>query len=292
MPRIRVDFSCPKCGAHCSGELGVPYPDFSAERSRDMGVSETHEWCCQTCGEDFEVETFSEMFGTTATLVDGDVPISVHDLHEQEPPDEDYIPPHDVRAEFDEAQSELLDLLTSMSDPFDGRPVPPTAALVRMVFSQLVAVLEAYLADRLHREVIDNPKAKLRLVQGAEPFKKQAITLHQAIGDPGLADRRITETIKSVLYHRFDDVEALYRPAFRSKALFPSPENRQELEDAVKLRHHCVHRNGRDMEGNVQAISAKDVETVAKAMRELVEHIERAIEDCQAKDAEMEAPTT
>lgn len=255
-----------------------------------MGVSERYEWCCETCGEDFEIETFSEMFGTTAILVDGDSTIGVHDLHEAEPPDEDYVPPHDVRAEFDEAQSELLDLLTSMSDPFDGRPVPPTAALVRMVFSQLVAVLEAYLADRLHREVIDNPKAKLRLVQGADLLKKQTITLHQAIGDPGLAERRVTETIKSVLYHRFDDVEALYRSAFRSKAIFPSSENRTTLDDAIRRRHHCVHRNGRDMEGNLQPVSVDDATKISKAMTKLVDHIEQVIAGCREKDAKEETP--
>lgn len=285
MPRIRVDFDCPKCGTHCSGELGVPYPDFSADRSRDMGVSETHDWCCENCGEDFEVETFSEMFGTSANLVDSDNPVSVQELDEPEPPD-DYVPPHDVHAEFAKSQIELQEVLWATTDPFlEGKLPPPPNALVRMVFSQLVAVLEAYLADRLHREAIDRPKVKLRLVRGANMLKTQTITLHEAIADPGLAERRFAETIKSVLYHDFGDVEHLYEIAFRASTVFPSDDNRKELEAAAKLRHHCVHRNGKDKDGNPQSISAKDVESVAKAMRELVEHIEQVIAECREKDA-------
>jgi hypothetical protein len=292
VPLIRVDFDCPKCGAHCSGELAVPYPDFTAERSRDMGVDETHEWRCETCEEDFEVETLSEVYGTSARLLDCDNPVSVEDLQEEEPPD-DYVPPHDVHAEFAESQIELQQLLWATTDPFvAGTLPPPPAALVRMVFSQLVAVLEAYLADRLHREAIDSPKVKLRLLRGANVLKEQSITLHEAIADPGLADRRFAETIKSVLYHDFEKVEKLYKIAFRTSKVFPSDDNRRELEAAVRLRHHCVHRNGKDKDGNLQAISAKEVETIAKAMRELVEHIERAIEHCRAMDADTEVPPT
>lgn len=282
MPMIRVDIECPECGHHCVEEIGVSYPDFTADRSKDMGVHETHDLFCENCGTDFEIETFSEMFGISATMAG--TSIRFEESHEPEPPDEDYIPPHDVRAEFDHAQSELLLLLYSMTDPLTDKPSPPTPALMRMVFSQLVAALEAYLADRLHREVIDNPKAKLRLVKGAPALNRQTIPLHELIGDPGLAERHLTGTIKAVLYHRFDDVEALYKPTFRSKVLFPSLDNRKALETAVRLRHHCVHRNGKDMEGKLQAITVKDVEGIAETMRELVNFIEQVIKTCQSND--------
>lgn len=284
MPRIRVDFDCPKCGAHCSEELAAPDPDFSADRASDRGVTETEYLCCEN-GHDIEVEIFNDG-GIIATLVGSDNPLAVEELYEPE-----YEPPHDVYQEFDLSQWELLNLLDSTLDPFDGKPAAPTEALVRMVFSQLVAILEAYLADRLHRGTIESRKVKLRLT-GANVFKDQTISLREVIADPGIPERKFIETIKSVLYHDFKKVENLYKVAFQTSKVFPSDDNRRELEAAVKLRHHCVHRNGKDKEGNVLAISSTDVQTIAKAMRVLVAHIEQFIEDCEAKDAEAEAPTT
>lgn len=285
MPRIHVEFDCPTCGTHCSEELAAPDPDFSADRGSDRGVTETEYLCCEN-GHDIEIEIFNDG-GITATLVGSGDPVSVEEIYEPEPDE----PPHDVFQEFDLSQWELLNLLKSMTDPFDGRPAPPTDALLRMVFSQLVAVLEAYLADRLHREALDSPRVKRRLV-GASVFKDQKIPLSAAIADPGLAERTFVTTIKSVLYHDFKKVENLYKIAFQNSKVFPSDDNRRVLEAAVKLRHHCVHRNGKDKDGNLQAISTEDVESVAKAMRLLVAHIEQAIEDCHAKDAETEVPPT
>lgn len=279
MPRIRVEFDCPECGSHCDEELEAPDPDFSADRASERGVTEAEYLCCEN-GHDIELEVFNDGW-VTVTIAGSDNDVVVEELPEPEPPDE---PPHDVYQEFDLSQWELLNLLDSMADPFDGRPAPPTDALVRMVFSQLVAVLEAYLADRLHREAIDSQKVKLRLLRSANVLKEQSITLHDAIADPGLADRRFAETIKSVLYHDFKKVENLYKIAFGAK-VFPSDDNRRELEAAVKLRHHCVHRNGKDKDGNLQTITVEDAKAVAKEMRVLVAHIEQAIEECQAKDA-------
>lgn len=281
MPRIRVDFDCPECGAPCSEELEAPYPDFGADRASDRGVTETEYLSCDKCGQDIELEVFNDGL-ITVTLKDSDNAVTVEEFPEPEPPDDE--PPNDVYQEFELSQWELLNLLGSTTDPFDGHHASPTAPLVRMVFSQLVAVLEAYLADRLHRAAIESPEVKLRLL-GANVFKDKTIGLRESVADPGLAERTFVNTLKSVLYHDFKRVENLYKTAFRIAGVFPSPKTRTELDAAVTIRHDCVHRNGKDKEGDLRKISSEDVRKAAKAMREFVDHLEGEIAKCLETDS-------
>ncbi|MGA6114760.1 hypothetical protein [Agrobacterium radiobacter] len=47
------------------------------------------------------------------------------------------------------------------------------------------------------------------------------------------------------------------------------------MQQIIQIRHHIVHRNGRDNDGNFIPLKLEEVEEVAKLVNEMVERIEK-----------------
>ncbi len=87
----------------------------------------------------------------------------------------------------------------------------------------------------------------------------------------------MTDYLRSILYHDLAKVDFLYRTALDAPVLGEKEDN-DKLFKAITYRHDCVHRNGRDKEGNRLTVFTKAyVQEIAVVMRSLVDRIERKI---------------
>ena len=147
----------------------------------------------------------------------------------------------------------------------------------RMVFSQQITALEAYLGDTLLNEVMGDKKAMQRLIDNDDDLAKEKYTLSEVSKDPGLIDSKVRAHLREVLYHNLAKVDVLYKIALGIRIL-NLISDREHLFKAVLLRHDCVHRNGFDKDGNeVNVFTKAFVQDTADMIKAFVEGIQQAV---------------
>jgi hypothetical protein len=147
----------------------------------------------------------------------------------------------------------------------------------RMIFSHQITAMEAFLADRLIKEIAADAVAFQRLIDQDADLAKEKFTLGEIAKDPALVERKVQEHLRSIQYHNLAKVDALYNIALGIRIL-NLVTNKPGLFKAVMLRHDCVHRNGFDKDGNeLKSFTKVFVQGTADLIKSFVEGIERAV---------------
>lgn len=147
----------------------------------------------------------------------------------------------------------------------------------RMIFSQQITALEAYLGDTLLNDVMNDKKAMQRLIDNDDDLAKEKYTLSEVSKDPGLIESKVRAHLREVLYHNLAKVDVLYNIALGVRILDLTAD-RKRLFKAVLLRHDCVHRNGFDKDGNEINIFTKVfVQDTADLIKTFVDGIQQAV---------------
>lgn len=219
-------------------------------------------------------------------------PIGIEDYHETN------VGPHEVIADFDyglekgEPEPDEWVYYPVPDDPFtifmssyhhtgdllaDHGRDSGVHLLNRMVYSQQITAMEAYLADRLINEIDADMGAFQRLLDADEDLSKEKFTLAEILRDSTLVQRKVSEHLRSIQYHNLAKVDVLYNLALGIRILNLA-QDKQGLFKAVMLRHDCVHRNGFDKNGNeLKIFTKKVVQDTADLVKTFVEDIERAV---------------
>jgi len=210
MKRAIVQFTCKQsgCDGIISETLWVSEPNYSAERMSDGDAIEDHEVTCPECATDYEVETVNGMGGFYATL-DGETLSTAleHDPDDYEEFLLNYVPANDTVGAFEKARSELLAILAAY------QPVP-ASMLSRMIYSQFIATMEAYLSDKILTLATTHTEIKQRLAKSAGFVQGQTVNLSEILVDPAVGEKRFKIGLQSMLYHDLEKVEKLYNVAF------------------------------------------------------------------------------
>lgn len=147
----------------------------------------------------------------------------------------------------------------------------------RMIFSQQITALEAYLGDTLLNEVMGDKVAMQRLIDKDADLAKEKFTLSEVSKDPGLVERKVRTHLREVMYHNLKKVDVLYNIALGVRILDLAAD-KASLFKAVLLRHDCVHRNGFDKEGNeIDVFTKAFVQDTADLIKAFVEGIQKAV---------------
>lgn len=147
----------------------------------------------------------------------------------------------------------------------------------RMIFSQQITALEAYLGDTLLNEVMRDTEVMQRLIDKDEDLAKEKFTLSEVSKDPGLVERKVRKHLREVMYHNLKKVDVLYDITLGVRILDLAAD-KASLFKAVLLRHDCVHRNGFDKEGNEIVVFTKAfVQDTADLIKAFVEAIQQAV---------------
>ena len=147
----------------------------------------------------------------------------------------------------------------------------------RMIFSQQITALEAYLGDTLIKAVLADKGATNRPMTNDTELSKERFSLAEIAGDPGLVESRVREYLRSILYHNLAKVDFLYGAALGIRILGLA-RDKALLFTAIMQRHDCVHRNGLDKDGKKLTVFTKQyVQDTADLIRNFVEKIEGAV---------------
>jgi hypothetical protein len=159
--------------------------------------------------------------------------------------------------------------------------------LSRMIYSQLIATMEAYLSDKILKVATTHTEIKQRLAKNAGFVQGLTVKLSDILLDPSLGENSFKIGLQSVLYHDLEKVEKLYNVAFKCPFFPPAGDIKNQLEAAVKKRHDCVHRNGTDKEGLVHQFDETMIRDLAKNIAALVNHLEKETETAVAALAKL-----
>lgn len=283
MPTATIMFFCKAlgCGSAIEDYVDVSYPDFSAERMSDGDAFGIHDIPCPECETVYEVETVNGMGGIRASLDAADIRIELEpDNDDYEDYLANYEPANDIGAEFTNSLDELLNLLKT---PL----ATPSSALNRMIYSQLIATMEAYLSDKILTLATDHTELKKRIITNGDFLKEQSLKVAEVLLEPDKAEKTFKVGLQSILYHDLKKVEKLYNITLLADFWPADPLVKTELERAVKIRHDCVHRNGADTNGKLHSFDEQTIRTLAQHVAALVDHIEEKATDaiCKCKGA-------
>lgn len=264
-----IDWQCPSCGHYNHQELSVPELNFAAENTSDMATYDDTEVECEECGIVYTGtvwvnvgEAVVEIEEPQKFTIQGNMPM-------YGPPDEDdFAPADDPHSIAKEALGHLKSLVGAPSPDNDPQFTN------RLVFSGGVSCLEAYLGDTLINAVREDASVRSKLVSKNKKLGELKISAADLAADPEVMTKIVTRYLRDLLFHNLSVANALYVDAFGVK-LFPSDAEANLLVPAMQNRHHCVHRNGSDKEGNkLNIFDDAYVDSVLDAVISVVDHIE------------------
>lgn len=133
---------------------------------------------------------------------------------------------------------------------------PDNPVLLRMCYSGIITVMEAYLADIFIRSV-KHPAVKRRFVESYEKFQNGSKKpLSEVFNLFDSLDQTIEKELFSLSFHHIPTVTKLYNECL----LISYPEElKSPIARAVLVRHDIVHRNGRNTTGKQHPISHNHV---------------------------------
>lgn len=176
--------------------------------------------------------------------------------------------PTEPKDRFSHSLELIADMLTS------AKAVTSYPVFHRMLFLQYMAMMEAYLCDRLVLLVQGIEPVRIKLIQNYNSLKNQQYPLVALASDPNLITKKTVSFLKAQLYHELDAVDNLYQAALGASP-FVDEKNKKFLKEATINRHHCVHREGKDNDGVVLTeVNEAYVQEVCSQITALVENIE------------------
>jgi predicted nucleic-acid-binding Zn-ribbon protein len=260
-------WNCPACGHPNVQEIEVPELDFSAEKTSDMATDGWIEITCDNCTMAFAGHVYVNVGETCFEIIEpvnfsfsGDMP-----MYE---PEVDYEPAEDPYSIVTEALGHLDEMIGTAGPANDAQFVN------RLVFAGAISSLEAYLGDTLINAVQEKADIRNALLKNHKELGAISATAAELAVDPEVITKRLITALRGYLYHNLPRVIALYQAAF-GVHIAASKAERDVLFLAMPRRHDCVHRNGRDPQGEKLTVFTNEyVQEVITAIRAVVTHIE------------------
>ncbi|WP_143266406.1 hypothetical protein [Paraburkholderia caledonica] len=271
---VDVGFKCPGCGELSQSTVRLPDPrwDGVTQLSQVSGTTDV-ELKCSHC---------HRIFNATASYSGVDAIVALDDYPETrvQAGSAGYVMSFDSNWwAHTEAPADpyriFLDSYQHVGDILADHGGADGANLInRMVFVQQFGALEAYLGDTLVKHVMEDMGAVRRLLRVDRTLMARSFGLADVLDEPDIVRREVKSYLKSLLYHRLDQVSSLYKNVLEIN-IWRSSAVRAELFKAVTYRHDCVHRNGYDLEGTkLDIFTQKWVQNVADATKAVADCIE------------------
>lgn len=253
MPAVREEFhvmmDCPQCGHPVGSWLEeVPTADLSAENASDAEMTEEVEMDCETCGESFSATIRAHWGGWEVFLTDDPSKTGTFDHYDYNYDEwiDDLEPEAQPRAIFDQAITDWRKLVHGIADKQSG-----SAAVNRMLLVQLFSIVEAYLADAIIKLAHDDEGVASAIIQWHPDLKEEIVSLRRVAREPHLVRDIAVAQLKKTQFHRFELVDGMLKASLAHDMLPADDAARAIVMKSIQTRHHCVHRNGRDPDGEL-----------------------------------------
>jgi len=140
--------------------------------------------------------------------------------------------------------------------------------LKRQIYSSTITCLEDYLSTTLINNVLNDNILFRKFVETYENFKKEKFSLNQIFIKREQLESKVKEHLLGIIYHNLHIVKGIYETTFDIK--FP------DINEVMKIvinRHHMVHRNGKDKDGNEIILDINNVNDVIYKVEEFIKKI-------------------
>ncbi|MBY5539349.1 hypothetical protein HFO60_04720 [Rhizobium leguminosarum] len=273
-PGLRVYFGCRECDEPVEDYIEDASFDGTAEpTSEGIGVAET-KLACSECGTEYDLVVVADA-GEKRVYISGmpDLQVLFHDnTHDHDDYDEflaEYEPfePYEV---YSQSVRELSEI--DMNAPISGTA---KAAFLKMLHLQCVAILEAYLSDRLISVISDDDNKMIALIGSSDALRTKEVKLIEIAKQPDYLKRTTKAFLQRFSFHDLEKVAKFYKAVLHVD-LYSSDANKSEMDEVIQKRHHIVHRNGRDNDGRAVFITSLDVSRLKQLISDIVERIELA----------------
>jgi hypothetical protein len=173
----------------------------------------------------------------------------------------------DEAYQFFKARLEEVDALLAGAIP---DPLQPH--LRQLLYSSLIAALEAFLADSVSYWVAVDKAVFRRFVTNCDEFKQQKLALTQIFERMETLEEEVEAYLQQLVWHRLDKVAPLMTDAL-GITLPPIGT----LMKQILVRHDIVHRGGKTKEGNAVVIGNNQLSGLRDSVTTFVDAIETAL---------------
>lgn len=270
-----IEFRCPICSGMVQADIVVPETYWTGDNADERFVEDEADVGCDHCGSGFMLH-IQNSDGHIAAMVYDHEEVKVHCSNAfmtmPLPPDYD-----DLGIPENPAES-LISTLVDVSHVLKAAAASfYTPTVNRMAFIQQFAALEAYLSDTLIGLVLNKPAVLATALTAIHDLRDTKLSLADIHADPDIVKRTVVGNLRGLMYHNLEKVGSIYH-ATLGFHLFPESNCRQRMFKALPIRHDCVHRNGKDKEGNERTeVNDAFVKQIDADMRAIVKHIEAEI---------------
>lgn len=267
-------WKCPNCKTDNETDYEPPSISFGGE-AREMSNSDTLTLYCDNCSAEYEGTIWNEL-GHISFMFDEDngveFEIEADDIH-QLYHDYDFWEPSDSPDdEFYVTMEGMRHLMASQSpSEYDDQ------LLNRVIFTQIITAIETYLSDTLLNVVDDDVEAQQKIYATDKKMQKVVFKASKLLTDAQLPKKHLMVYLQSVSFHEFPMIDNLYQISL-STSIFANDEDRRLMNKARILRHHCVHRNGKDTKGTkLRNFNNEYIKSIADAADRMIFHIRSAL---------------
>ena len=281
---ILIMAHCPRCGVPAEyWTIELPIAGQTADAADDAGATEVYDFECERCGYEFSVTVRADLAGWVAFLTEDPSEEVLIEHYTFDGWIDDIDPMPHPYTNFQESMGEWQGLVKTIGDKDKA-----ASAANRMLLTQLFSILEAYLADAIIKLSHEVPSVSAAIIEWHPELKKQQVSLKSLANEPNLARDIVVAKLKKTQFHRFEFINGLLKASMQHNFL-PSDKTRRDLVmESIKLRHDCVHRNGRDEEGNVpEGPSLEYLNRVSRCFVDIADALAKSIDATRNSAAEV-----
>ena len=270
---VIVKFDCNECDTRVeSEEIGIPSPNYSAEKSSDSHNENEGYAVCENCDKNFDVYVYAGYADGYAEIND----IEDETIEIEEIPDEldDYYEEqidaiiHSLNF-ITHFKAEISNLSSLNNIDLSNDKLQET--LQRQLYSGAITCLEDYLSTTLIQQVLNNEENFKNFIRTFKNIQNRKFTLSEIYEKLDNIRDIVKKELVDVIYHDLPKVKGMYQDTLKIE--FPDIE---ALMLAIKTRHDMVHRNGKNKEGEKIDIS-KDV------VQKIIDEVEAFVTDIDEK---------
>ncbi len=267
---LTIEFTCINCNKNIvSDEFVPPIPNIFADKSSNSNIENEEFICCEYCGRDYEVSIIAGTSGGTVEIMDID-DFVVHEHYSISEFDNDYFDAVIASEPYSNFQAEMENIKALIAiNEICSDNIRTT--LYRYLYSACITCLEDYLSSTIIQKIMSNEVYFKNFVKGYKDFSKEKFTINEIYKKLDDLNNIVKNKLSNIIYHNLAKVQPIYEKTFK----IPFP-NISELSKAVKKRHHMVHRNGKDTDGNTVEINLSDVQILITNVNNFVTEIENS----------------
>ena len=272
---INLCFTCNDCNSEViSEDIPIPSPDYSSDTASGSQTEGEGYAICGTCDKEYEITIFSTYAGGDG-VIEGIDDVDLQVIENPEPYYEEQFDAVSNNTMFFETFKSEMDNLKELNN-INLEPSSTDKTLRRQLYAGVIASMETYLSDAFINTTLNSESLLKKYVETFKDFKNQSLTLDKIYELQENLEKICKKSMLDVIYHNLGKVKGMYKDTLNidlGDISIPSK--------AVAKRHHIVHRNGKDKEGNIIEITQEEISTLINQIEGFIKDIDEQIDSLE-----------